>query len=88
MSKSQETSMHPNDLPLTFELIIKEDIPILTDVMTRAFDDDARKHLGIENGWSPGYDNGDFFRECLFGYEESDGYKVIAEGKVIGGFIV
>ena len=80
--------MHTDDIQLTFEEITKEDIPILTNIMKRAFDDDAQKHLGIEEGGPPGYDNGDFFREWLFGYDESIGQKIIVDGQVIGGFIV
>jgi GNAT superfamily N-acetyltransferase len=76
------------DLALTFEEATEADIPELTAVMTRAFDDDSRKHLGKARGGPPGYDNGDFFRKWLLGYQESIGYKIIAEGKVIGGFIV
>ena len=75
-------------IKLAFEEFTEEDIPELTEVMTRAFDDDAQKHLGQEKGGPPGYDNGDFFREWLFGYEESIGYKVVVDGKAIGGMIV
>lgn len=75
-------------IKLAFEDFTEKDIPELTEVMTRAFDDDAQKHLGQEKGGPPGYDNGDFFREWLFGYEETVGYKVIADGKAIGGMIV
>ena len=45
--------------------------------MTRAFDDDSQKHLGIEKGGPPGYDDGEFYRKWLFGYEQSIGYKTI-----------
>ncbi len=76
------------EIRLAFEEFTEEDIPELTGVMTRAFDDDAQKHLGQEKGGPPGYDNGDFFREWLFGYEETDGYKVVADGKAIGAMIV
>lgn len=75
-------------IKLTFEDFTEEDIPKLTEVMTRAFDDDAQKHLGQEEGGPPGYDNGDFFREWLFGHEETEGYKVVADGNAIGGMIV
>ena len=64
-----------------------EDIPQLTKVMTLAFDDDAQKHLGTPKGGPPGYDNGDFFRKWM-PYEESVTYKIVAEGKTIGGIIV
>ena len=73
---------------LVFESITETDVPELTAVMTRAFDDDAQKHLGQERGGPPGYDDGEFFRKWLFGYQESVGYKIIAEDKVIGGVIV
>ena len=73
---------------LLFEEISEADVPELTAVMTRAFDDDAQKHLGQERGGPPGYDDGEFFRTWVFGYEESIGYKIIADGKIIGGLIV
>jgi GNAT superfamily N-acetyltransferase len=84
----KEWIMGPKALELAFEVFTEADIPELTAVMTRAFDDDAQKHLGVERGGPPGYDNGGFFREWLFGYEESVGYKIVAEGKAIGGIIV
>ncbi|HNT76070.1 MAG TPA: GNAT family N-acetyltransferase [Anaerolineae bacterium] len=81
--------MTSKDLTLAFEKITSEtDIPELTAVMTRAFDDDVCKHQGQERGGPDGYDNGDFFRKWLFGYDESVGYKIMAEGQIIGAFIV
>jgi GNAT superfamily N-acetyltransferase len=80
--------MTPNESELAFETITEADIPELTWVMTRAFDDDAQKHLSLERGGPPGYDNGGFFREWLFGYDQTDGYKVLRAGHVIGGVIV
>ncbi len=80
--------MQMGDGQLTFEEIGEADLSVLTDVMTRAFDDDSQKHLGRERGGPPGYDNGDFFRQWLFGYEESVGYKVLLEGKIVGAMIV
>ena len=80
--------MQPDVLALTFEEITEADIPELTAVMTRAFDDDSQKHLGKARGGPPGYDNGGFFRKWLFGHKETAGFKIIAEGRLIGGFIV
>lgn len=80
--------MTPNDSELVFETITEADIPELTKVMTRAFDDDAHKHLGQECGGPPGYDNGDFFRQWLFGYDETVGYKVLHAGQIVGACIV
>mgnify|MGYP000573779068 CR=1 FL=1 len=75
-------------MDLSFETITEEDVPELTRVMTRAFDDDAQRHLGEEKGGPPGYDDGGFFREWLFPYEESKGYKVLLDGRIVGGLIV
>jgi hypothetical protein len=51
------------DRELAIESMREEDIPSFTPVMQRAFDDDARKHLGKDRGGPPGYNNGDFFRQ-------------------------
>jgi GNAT superfamily N-acetyltransferase len=80
--------MSQKEPTLSFEEITGDDIPELTTVMTRAFDDDAQKHLGLERGGPPGYDNGGFFREWLFGYEQSVGYKALSEDRIIGAIIV
>jgi GNAT superfamily N-acetyltransferase len=73
---------------LSLETFTEDDIPEMTRIMTRAFDDDARRHLGVEKGGPDGYDTGDFFRKWLFGYMETDGWKVIADGTAVGGIIV
>lgn len=66
----------------------EDDLPALTDVMTRAFDDDARRHLGVEKGGPPGYDNGDFFRTWLFADLPTEGYVILRDGVLVGGIIV
>jgi len=76
------------DLRLSFQEIEGSDIQVLTPVMKRAFDDDAQKHLGLESGGPPGYDDGEFFRTWLLPYEESIGYKIMSGESVIGGIIV
>jgi GNAT superfamily N-acetyltransferase len=73
---------------LAFEEIEEADIVALTAVMTRAFDDDAQKHLGEERGGPEGYDDGEFFHKWLFGYQESVGFKVLEGEQIIGGIIV
>lgn len=73
---------------LRYEEASEEDIPELTSIMTRAFDDDSQKHLGVAKGGPDGYDNGDFFRKWLFPYKESIGYKMLLDEKIIGCFIV
>ena len=73
---------------LQFEPITRADVPGLTAVMTRAFDDDSQKHLGKERGGPPGYDDGAFFEKWLFGYEQTAGYKVTLDDAFVGGVIV
>jgi GNAT superfamily N-acetyltransferase len=73
---------------LVFETITEEDILELTRAMTRAFDHDTLTNLGREKGGPAGYDNGEFFRKWLFSRDESRGYKILLEGRIVGGFIV
>jgi GNAT superfamily N-acetyltransferase len=73
---------------LSYAVMGEADIPEVTPVMKRAFDDDAQRHLGQESGGPPGYDNGDFFRTWLLPYEESVGYKILLDEKIIAGIIV
>jgi len=65
-----------DDFQLSFSMMTVSDIPEVTLVMKRAFDDDAQKH------------NGDFFRQWLLPYDESVGYKIIAGEEIFGGIIV
>lgn len=80
--------MVSGDLDLRFEEMGERDIPAVTEVMARAFDDDAQRHLGEAKGGPEGYDNGDFFRTWLLGYQESVGYKVLAGPDVVGAMVV
>ncbi|MFW9992599.1 MAG: GNAT family N-acetyltransferase [Candidatus Odinarchaeota archaeon] len=75
-------------MDIRFEEAAEEDIPELTMIMKRSFDEDSRIHLGEPEGGPPGYDNGDFFRKWMLSYEESHGYKIIVEDKIIGFFLV
>ena len=78
--------MEPN-YNLEFERVTKADVEEMTAVMTRAFNEDTRRHLGRETGGPPGYNNGEFIKKW---YLESgaDAYKILLEGKIIGGFNV
>ena len=73
---------------IRFFIAGEKDVPDLTRVMTMAFDDDALTNLGESKGGPPGYDNGEFFRKWMLSYDESIGYKILADNIVIGGFIV
>ena len=76
------------EMNLAFSEISEADVPELTAVMTRAFDEDAKKHFDKDKGGPPGYDNGEFFREWLFGYQWTVGYKAILDGCIVGAIIV
>jgi GNAT superfamily N-acetyltransferase len=75
-------------MSLEYIEITESDLPELTDIMTRAFDDDTRIHLDEERCGPEGYDNGEFFRIWLFPYKESRGYKIVKDGQTVGAFIV
>ena len=79
--------MESQEPALQFERIAEADIPILTAIMTRAFDNDAQTYLGQAKGGPPGYDTGDFLRKWAF-EEGGLGWKIIAAGKLVGAFIV
>ncbi|MDH4209127.1 MAG: GNAT family N-acetyltransferase, partial [Anaerolineae bacterium] len=87
-AQNEVNRMSEETLALSFAEITEVDLPELTEVMTRAFDDDAQKHRGLEKGGPEGYDNGDFFRTWLLPYEESVGYKMLLEDQTVGGIIV
>jgi hypothetical protein len=72
---------------LCFERIIEDDVAALTEVMKRAFDEDAKRHLGEECGGPPGYDNGDFIRKWYL-QSGAEAYKVSKDGRLIGGINV
>ena len=80
--------MQSKEIVLTFERMSEADIPELAVVMKRAFDDDAQKYLGQPEGGPDGYDNGDFFRKWVFGDAGGVGWKILADGKIAGSFIV
>ena len=73
-----------NNHPLQFEKVTSADVARMTEVMKRAFDEDARRHLGEESGGPPGYDNGDFIREWYLGHG-AEAFKVLKDGEIIGG---
>ncbi|MHA2245321.1 MAG: GNAT family N-acetyltransferase [Candidatus Hodarchaeales archaeon] len=73
---------------LSFKIAAEKDIPELTEIMTRTFDDDSQEFLGEPKGGPDGYDNGEFFQRWMIEEEASTGYKILLNDKVIGAFIV
>jgi len=63
------------------------DVDALTEVMARAFDDDARRHLGVPKGGPPGYDTGAFLRE--HGLDpRARAFVANLDGRPVGAIIV
>lgn len=76
-----------NNEKLTFEPIFEEDIEPLTEIMTRAFDDDTKRHIGDEKGGPDGYDNGEFIKKWALN-SPSQSFKVLMNDKLIGCIIL
>jgi GNAT superfamily N-acetyltransferase len=61
-------------------------IDALTGVMTRSFDDDARRHLGTDRGGPPGYDTGEFLRR--YGLDPgASAFEAVLDGRPVGAVI-
>lgn len=59
----------------------------LTKIMERAFNEDARIHLGVERGGPSGYDDGSFLRK--WGLDKSaTSYCICLDGQLIGAVIL
>ncbi len=74
-----------DNLLLSFLLMAESDIPDLTPVMTRAFDDDSQKHLGKEKGGPPSWatKNHNFYEKCGFKRVDEDPLIPAEEDSVI-----
>jgi predicted acetyltransferase len=76
------------DSQLVFSPIIEEDIEVLTKIMTRSFDEDARIHLGEgHRDGPPGYDTGQFLRKWALN-TSSEAYKITLNEELIGACII
>jgi GNAT superfamily N-acetyltransferase len=62
-------------------------VDTLTAVMTRSFDDDAKRHLGVPRGGPPGYDTGEFLRRHALDPRAS-AFEARLDGQVVGAIIV
>ena len=61
------------------------DIPAMTEVMTRSFNDDSQRFRGEPEGGPNGYNNGDFFRQWM---GPGQCFKILLGKKLIGAFII
>lgn len=69
---------------IAFELATPDDVPALTDVQIRCFDDDARQHDLGERGGPPGYDS-EAWQSVMM--QHAAYYKIVDDGRIIGGMI-
>lgn len=72
---------------LTFEPLTEEMIPTLAPIMKRAFDEDARIHLGEDDGGPPGYDDGSLLRKNISS-PNATAFQISLDGVPAGGFIL
>lgn len=72
---------------LEFIPLKESDIPILTPIMKRAFDEDSRLYFNKPEGGPDGYDDGSFLRKWGLN-SGSTAFRVNCEGKAIGAVIL
>ncbi len=63
------------------------DVQELTEIMTRAFNDDSRRHLGKDQGGPPGYNTGEFIRQNAF-HSGGKAFKALLKDRIAGCIIV
>ncbi|ERJ13227.1 GNAT family N-acetyltransferase [Haloplasma contractile] len=68
---------------LSFSIMTEQDIELLSPIMTRAFDEDTKIHLGKDKGGPPGYDNGEFLRKWGL-HADSSAFNIYYKGNLIG----
>ena len=76
-----------NNENLIFEPIVQADVVALTEIMTRAFDDDTKRNIGDDKGGPDGYDNGEFIKKWALN-SPSQSFKVLMNDKLIGSVIL
>jgi predicted acetyltransferase len=74
-------------MEIAFTEMEESQIDTLTKIMTRAFDEDTRIHLGKEKGGPDGYDDGSFLRKWGF-HPDSTAYCILVDGRLIGAVIL
>ena len=69
---------------LIFEEFTENDVERLSDIFRRAFAEDSRIHLGIENFGPPGFEDGGFLRKWYL-HDGVTAFTISKDGIVIGG---
>ena len=72
---------------LEFVPMKREDVPVLTPIMRRSFDDDSRLFFGRPSGGPPGYDDGSFLTK--WGLESgAAAFRIDRDGELVGAIIL
>ena len=72
-------------MTVTFERATPADAEDMVQMQIVAFHDDARLYPGVELGGPPGYDSVDVMLQKI---KDNECYKIVYEGRIIGGIIV
>ncbi|NLW70898.1 MAG: GNAT family N-acetyltransferase [Eubacteriaceae bacterium] len=75
------------DYNIEFTPLKESDIPELTPIMERSFDEDARLFFGKPKGGPEGYDDGSFLRKWAL-MPKATSYCIHLEGVLIGAIIL
>lgn len=87
LRRESRYSMKTNFEGLTFSRLTEADVPVLTPIMKRAFDDDSRLFFDRPAGGPEGYDDGSFLRK--WGVQSgAAAYRIDREGTPVGGMIL
>ena len=70
---------------LQFLEATEKDIPVMTEVMTRSFDDDSQRFRGEPEGGPDGYNDGRFFQQWM---QTGKCWKIQLKEQVIGAFLI
>lgn len=71
---------------LTYEPIEERDIPTLTPIMKRAFDEDSQMYMGKDGG-PDGYDDGCFLRNYAL-HPDATARKILLDDQPVGAYIL
>ena len=70
---------------ITFERATAVDAKAMTQIQITSFNDESRIYAGIDVGGPPGYDKVDTLLRKI---AEDETYKIVDDGKIIGGLVV
>jgi RimJ/RimL family protein N-acetyltransferase len=70
---------------LRYERATEADIPAMTAVMTRSFDDDSERFRGEPEGGPDGYNDGRFFQQWM---QKGKCWKILLDDRLIGAFLI